>query len=86
MEIALRLDAALHYGLGAAGQVIEGWRGSTGAPPDEMPYWDLVASLTTVGDMALCRAPAEHGGTNLTSFLLGQRRDAFLRAALTQLI
>ena len=82
----LRLDAALHYGLDAADQVIEGWRCSTGALPDEMPYWDLVASLTTVDDMALCRAPAEHGRSDIPSFLLGQRRDAFLRAALTQVL
>jgi aminoglycoside phosphotransferase (APT) family kinase protein len=82
----LRLDAALYYGPAAAGQILDGWRQAAGREPENVAYWDIVAALTTVGDMAQCMPPlADHHRPDLDAPILTARRDAFLRAALTQL-
>ncbi len=82
----LRLDAALSYGPGAAGQILDGWRQATGREPEHVAYWDVVAALTTVGDMAECMPPLlDHYRPDLDARILTARRDAFLSAALTQL-
>lgn len=82
----LRLDAALYYDPGAAGQILHGWREAAGREPEHVAYWDLVAALTTVGDMAQCMPPLlDHHRPDLDARTLTARRDAFLSAALTQL-
>ena len=54
----LRLDAALYYGPGIAGQILDGLLQAAGREPEHVAYWDVVAALTTVGDMAHCLAAA----------------------------
>jgi aminoglycoside phosphotransferase (APT) family kinase protein len=79
----LRLDAAVMFGLPAAGVVLEGWRQTIGQQPHAMSYWVLVAALTTPTDMASWLPVAhEHGRVDLDAATLNSRRDAFLRAAL----
>ena len=79
----LRLDAALYYGPAAAGQVLDGWRLAAGREPEQVAYWDVVAALTTVGDMAQCMPPLlDHHRSDLDAPILTARRDAFLSAAL----
>lgn len=82
----MRLDAALYYGPAAAGQILDGWRQAAGQEPEHVAYWDIVAALTTVGDMAQCVPPLlDHHRPDLDAPMLTARRDAFLSAALTQL-
>jgi aminoglycoside phosphotransferase (APT) family kinase protein len=82
----LRLDAALYHGPGAAGQILDGWRQATGQEPEHVAYWDVVAALTTVGDMAECMPPLlDHHRPDLDARILTARRDAFLSAALALL-
>jgi aminoglycoside phosphotransferase (APT) family kinase protein len=82
----LRLDAALYYGPGAAAQILGGWRQASGREPEHVAYWDVVAALTTVGDMAQCLPPLlDHHRADLDARILTARRDAFLSAALSQL-
>ena len=82
----LRLDAALYHGSEAADQILHGWRDVAGREPEHVAYWDLVAALTTVGDMAQCMPPLlDHHRPDLDAPTLTTRRDAFLSAALTQL-
>lgn len=83
---AARFDAALMFGLPAAEQVLEGWQRAAGRRAEQVAYWDVVAALGTLADMAFC-VPALHdqGRPDLDAGLLGQRRDAFLRAALGRL-
>lgn len=81
-----RFDAALMFGLPAAEQVLEGWQRAARRRADQVAYWDVVAALGTLADMAFC-VPALHdqGRTDLDAGVLGQRRDAFLGNALRQL-
>jgi aminoglycoside phosphotransferase (APT) family kinase protein len=81
-----RFDAALMFGLPAAEQVLEGWQRAAGRRAEQVAYWDVVAALGTLADMAFC-VPALHdqGRPDLDAGLLGQRRDAFLRTALGRL-
>jgi len=81
-----RFDAALMFGPPAAEQVLEGWQRAAGRRAEQVAYWDVVAALGTLADMAFC-VPALHdqGRTDLDAGLLGQRRDAFLSTALSRL-
>ncbi|MFI7120224.1 phosphotransferase family protein [Amycolatopsis sp. NPDC049868] len=81
-----RFDAALMFGLPAAEQVLEGWQHAAGRRAEQVAYWDVVAALGTLADMAFC-VPALHdqGRSDLDADLLGQRRDAFLSTALSRL-
>lgn len=81
-----RFDAALMFGLPAAEQVLEGWQRTAGRRAERVAYWDVVAALGTLADMAFC-VPALHdqGSSDLDAGLLGQRRDAFLSTALSRL-
>ncbi len=82
----LRLDAALYHGVPAAQEILLGWQQAAGRAPDDLAYWDLVAALTTVGDMADCLPPlSDHGREDLSAPTLTRRRDAFLQAALDRL-
>jgi aminoglycoside phosphotransferase (APT) family kinase protein len=79
----LRLDAAIVFGLPAAGEILEGWLQVTGQAADAMAYWDLVAALTTPTDMAQWLPVArDHGRVDLDAATLNSRRDAFLHSAL----
>ncbi|MFJ1764789.1 aminoglycoside phosphotransferase family protein [Amycolatopsis sp. NPDC088138] len=81
-----RFDAALMYGLPAADHVLRGWQQATGHRADQLAYWDVVATSCTLADMAFC-VPVMHdqGRPDLDAGVLGERRDAFLRAALARL-
>lgn len=83
---ALRLDAAMLFGLPAASLVLEGWREASGTPPEALPYWDATAALNMPADMSYF-LPAIHdqGRTDLTPDTLNERRDAFLRNAMAAL-
>jgi len=82
----LRLYAAIYYGPASAARILEGWRHAAGREPEDVAYWDVIAALTTVGDMAHCMPPLlDHGRPDLDAPTLTTRRDAFLSAALNQL-
>lgn len=82
----LRLDAAVYHGPAAAGEILAGWQQASGQEPGHVAYWDAVAALTTVGDMAQCLPPLpDYGRPDLDTQILTARRDAFLHAALDQL-
>jgi aminoglycoside phosphotransferase (APT) family kinase protein len=51
----LRCDAAIRFGLPAAGEILVGWRQVTGWRAAALAYWDLVAALTTPTDMRMAR-------------------------------
>ena len=72
----LRLEGALHFGLRAAHEALEGWQEAAGREAENLPYWDLVAALNTPTSLAGW-APTVPGAT--------ERRDEFLRVALAQL-
>lgn len=46
-----RCDAAMCFGLDAAVDVLQGWEASAGRQADAIPYWDVVAALSTPPDM-----------------------------------
>lgn len=81
-----RFDAALLFGLPAAEEVLAGWQQATGRRADQLAYWDVVAASCTLADMAYC-VPVMHdqGRPDLDAAILGERRDAFLSAALARL-
>ncbi|WP_290058434.1 hypothetical protein [Amycolatopsis solani] len=74
------------FGPPAAEEVLAGWQLAAGRRAAHVAYWDVVAALGTLADMAFC-VPALHdqGRSDLDADLLGQRRDAFLSAALNRL-
>lgn len=83
---SLRLDAALLFGLPAADVILDGWRQAAGPRDEHVAYWDVVAALCTVGDMAHCMPPlADYGRFDLDARTLAARRDRFLSAALDKL-
>jgi aminoglycoside phosphotransferase (APT) family kinase protein len=85
---SLLCDAAIMFGLPAAGEILEGWRQrqGSGQAADTAAYWNLVAALTTPTDMARWLPVArDHGRVDLDAATLNRRRDEFLRAALDQL-
>jgi aminoglycoside phosphotransferase (APT) family kinase protein len=83
---ALRLDAALMFGLPAADIVLRGWEAHAGTAADDVPYWDLIAAVNQPGDMnGFAPVIQDQGRPDLTGPLLGQRRDDFLRTALAAL-
>ena len=84
---SLRCDAAMCYGLDAADQVLAGWESESGRPADSVAYWDAVAALSTPPDIGwFSEAIAGMTGRpDLTTALLGERRDTFLTDALDRL-
>jgi aminoglycoside phosphotransferase (APT) family kinase protein len=83
---SLRFDAALYFGLPAADVILDGWRQAAGQPGEHTAYWDVVAALCTVDNMAYCMPPlADHDRPDLDAHTLTVRRDKFLSAALHQL-
>lgn len=81
---SLRFDAAIHFGIDAADEVLRGWHHAYGREATDVGYWDLVAALNTPARMD-GSLPAIHentGRTDLDGQTLTDRRDEFLRAAL----
>ncbi|MFD3405320.1 phosphotransferase family protein [Kribbella sp. NPDC058693] len=66
----LRKQIAIAYGA-TAPHIVEAWESASGRPATDIPYWDAVAALNTPTTLYNPEATA--------------RRDAFLRAALSQL-
>ncbi|SDS61197.1 phosphotransferase family protein [Actinopolymorpha singaporensis] len=66
----LRKQVAITFGPDAPAHVLEGWERRSGIRPRDVAYWDAVAALNTPTE--LVGAPTD-------------RRDAFLRTALTNL-
>jgi len=57
-----------------------------GRPARDVPYWDVVASLSSPPDMGwFPESMAAQGRPDLTQEIMLERRDAFLAAALSQL-
>jgi aminoglycoside phosphotransferase (APT) family kinase protein len=83
---SLRCDAAFCFGLDAADDVRVGWEEAAGQPAADVPYWDLVAALSTPPDMGwFVGAIGGQGRPDLTQEILLSRRDMFVRAALERL-
>lgn len=83
----MRCDAALMFGVDWADVVLDGWERQAGRPAADVPYWDLVAALSTPPDFA-DRWEAtiqDQGRPDLTGDLLNARRDEFLSDALERL-
>ncbi len=72
----LRFSAAVHHGPDGPALVLEGWEDETGRKATDLAYWDALAALNTPTDLD---ALDESFGTT-------DRRDAFLRAAVEQLV
>jgi aminoglycoside phosphotransferase (APT) family kinase protein len=81
-----RCDAALMFGIPAAEEVLQGWQQAAGRRADQLAYWDVVAASCSLADMGFC-VPVMHdqGRPDLDADVLGERRDAFLGAALARL-
>jgi aminoglycoside phosphotransferase (APT) family kinase protein len=83
---SLRCDAAICFGLEAAQDIQQGWEEVTGRAATDVPYWDIVAALSTPPDMGwFPSAIAGQGRPDLTREVLLRRRDEFLRSALSDL-
>lgn len=83
---SLRCDAAVLFGVEAAGDVLDGWERARGAAAEAVPYWDVVAALSTPADMAVW-VPNFHaqGRDDLDTATVTARRDDFLARALEEL-
>ncbi len=80
---SLRCDAAICFGLESAVEVLRGWEDEAGRPADDVPYWDIVAALSTPTDMGwFTDAIVDQGRSDLGRKLLVRRRDEFLESAL----
>ena len=72
----LRLSAAVHHGPDGPALVLEGWEDEMGRKATDLAYWDALAALNTPTDLDALDE----------SFGRTDRRDAFLRAAVDQLV
>lgn len=79
----LRLNMAIEYGSSAAAYVLEGWQSTAGRVATNVAYWDAVAALNT--PTALEDLSFTDGGASMTAETTTERRDAFLRDALSAL-
>lgn len=83
---SMRCDAAVISGLDAADEVLVGYEAAVGHRADDVPYWDVVAALSTPPTMEwFVDAIQDQGRTDLDQATLLERRDAFLAAAITRL-
>jgi aminoglycoside phosphotransferase (APT) family kinase protein len=79
---SLRLDAATAFGVGAEAEVLAGWE-EIGGEASDVPYWDVVAALSTPPELAwFVEATQGQGRPDLTREVMLPRRDEFLRNAL----
>lgn len=80
----LRLQMAMQYGMDAPPYVLEGWERTAGRSATDVAYWDVNAAINmpTVprGDSGF-----DPDGNPLDAAAITERRDAFLRAAITAL-
>jgi aminoglycoside phosphotransferase (APT) family kinase protein len=84
---SLRCDAATSAGSRAAAAVLAGYEAVLGRPADDVAYWDVVAALCTPPEVDwFLDAVRDQGRTDLDQPTLLRRRDAFLRAALDDLL
>jgi aminoglycoside phosphotransferase (APT) family kinase protein len=76
----LRYFAALNHGQDGALMVLQGWEDEIGRRATHVAYWDLLWALYSwgAGEDVLTGPDWPHGTTD--------RRDAFLQAALDQLV
>jgi aminoglycoside phosphotransferase len=82
---SLRLDAAMTFGVEAADDVLDGWQ-AIGGPASDVPYWDLVAGLSTPPELDwFVAAIRAQGRPDLTQDVMLARRDEFLENALHRL-
>jgi aminoglycoside phosphotransferase (APT) family kinase protein len=70
----LRKSVAIMFGLEAPDHVLDGWERASGTKASDIAYWDVVAALNTRTELD------GQDGVGATD-----RRDGFLRAALTNL-
>ena len=75
----LRYFAALHHGPDGAGLVLQGWEHEIGRKAADVAYWDAVWALYSRDAVDVLTGPDWSPGTT-------ERRDAFLRAAVDQLV
>jgi aminoglycoside phosphotransferase (APT) family kinase protein len=79
---SLRLDAAMAFGVGAEADVLAGWEHVGGTAAD-VPYWDVVAALSTPPELAwFVEATQGQGRPDLIREVMLPRRDEFLENAL----
>jgi aminoglycoside phosphotransferase len=82
---SLRLDAAMTFGVEAADDVLDSWQAIAG-PASDVPYWDLVAGLSTPPELDwFVAAIRAQGRPDLTQDVMLARRDEFLENALHRL-
>jgi aminoglycoside phosphotransferase (APT) family kinase protein len=82
---SMRLDAAMCFGRGAEDDVLAGWE-VVGGKASSVPYWDLVAVLSTPPELGwFVDATRAQGRPDLTQDIMRARRDAFLQLALQRL-
>lgn len=83
---SLHCDAALCYGMAAAADVLAGWEDEAGRSAPDVAYWDVVAALASAPDMGWVHpVMADQGRPDLTAELLTERRETFLKQALSKL-
>lgn len=80
---SLRMQMALQYGQDAPDHVLEGWQRQAGRAATAVPYWDAVAALNTPTVMHGWPGFADDGSA-LDAAAVTDRRDAFLRTALSR--
>jgi aminoglycoside phosphotransferase len=79
---SIRLDAAMCFGVGAERDVLDGWQEAAGEV-SEVPYWDLVACLSTPPELSwFADATRAQGRPDLSQQIMLERRDQFLENAL----
>ncbi len=81
----LRMKMAVQYGPDAATHVLDGWQRESGHEATNLAYWDAVAALHTPTHLDDWEPGFDQKGTQLSSGVLTERRDTFLRTALDQL-
>jgi aminoglycoside phosphotransferase (APT) family kinase protein len=82
---SLRIDAAFTFGSGAEDEILAGYEEVAGHAAN-VAYWDVVAGFATPSDMGWFPAAiGDQGRPDLDRLILTQRRDQFLRDALTRL-
>ena len=79
----MRLDAAFFFGVEAVDEVVVGWAETSGRAATDLPYWDLVAALTSPVDLGMWLPNLQRlGRPDLDVALLTARREEFVRGAL----
>lgn len=81
---SVRLQMAMQYGMDAPPYVLEGWERTAGRSATHVAYWDATAAHNT--PTVLHGWPGfDDDGAPLDAMAVTERRDAFLRAAVSAL-